>query len=180
MSNCQVEKSAKINLRKTIDGQAAPIWAWPCSFILARVLSGAFYLISVVLVHAHHISRVCTGQGYIPFFIYKLNTRKMPIPSIKSICIFVILNTLCIIIFNLNLTHYETFIADERFSGTLAVNFVTLFKLGTAFVLTVFTLNILLFKFVLRIQNTPIYSSIKVSLGVILLGSLVKAIILWY
>ena len=116
------------------------------------------------------IKGVCLKRC-IPFFICNFNYEIiMPIPSIRAIGLFILVNIFIIIFFDIMLFNNWLFLTNERNDIFLLADDLKIVKLVTVFILTVFILNILIFKFLLRIQNQPVFSSIKVSAGVIFVG----------
>jgi len=114
------------------------------------------------------------------FYLLILNLEAMLTPSLKDIMLFSFLNICIIILFNVMLFGYSDFLTYERNNSTLMMDQHKIGKLVSVFILTIFTLNILLFRFLLRIGNQPIYSSIKASIGVIFVGILTLVIGLLY
>lgn len=106
------------------------------------------------------------------FYLLTLNYEIMTIPSFRSICLLIVVNICTIIFFYVMLSNNYGFLTNERNDIFLISDGLKIVKLVTVFILTVFILNVLIFKFLLRIKNQPIYSSIKVSVGVVIVGIL--------
>lgn len=106
------------------------------------------------------------------FYLLTLNYEIMIIPSFRSIYLLIAVNICTIIFFYIMLSNNYVFLTYERNDIFLISDGLKIVKLVTVFILTVFILNILIFKFLLRIKNQPIYSSIKVSVGVVIIGIL--------
>lgn len=104
------------------------------------------------------------------FYLLTLNYEIMLIPSFRSICLLIVVNICTIIFFYAMLSNNYVFLTNERNDLFLIADDLKIVKLVTVFILTVFILNILIFKFLLGIKNQPIYSSIKLSTGVVFVG----------
>ena len=61
---------------------------------------------------------------------------------------------------------------DERNNTIFTLDQLKIIKLGSLFIAVVYLLNILMFKYLFKVNNQPIFSSIKASTGVIILGVL--------
>lgn len=101
----------------------------------------------------------------------------MPIPSIRAIGLFILLNICLVTFFDIILFNYDIFITYEINNSFFIADEFKIIKLVTVFTLTVFILNALIFKFLLKTSNRPIFTALKVSVGVVIIGIIFTAVI---
>lgn len=85
-------------------------------------------------------------------------------PPINKILAFMCLNIALIALFNLLLGNITTFLTHESFEGFFVINLCKISMLASVFILTVFTVNILTFKFVFTENfRRSFWSAVRIS-----------------